>query len=467
MISLQTEVIQPLQLARAVENVPLEITSLHEASITNRKDATRAIDELCQRIISRMPTHGQYGGDDYHDMRGLGPPNAPFAFPNLRRMHSNDSSESLPTSARSMGSPTSDHQQSNFRRMQSTQHGGGKMAQRGMSQASHGSSAYSWASSPRRGRFDNDALAFRGPSVQEDEENEVGKINEYPGGDHGRYQSFHDSGMGSDASSRHRPAGSVTSVATSDQQRSSSISDHSNADQQKDLSNETLPAKPAPSVTSHKSKPANKDDDLTPESSAASSVSSGTASPATAKVETVDDIMRANFAPEVVTKEFESLLSNKNAKPSLHGKRPNHLGNVHPAFRDLYPEPAMSPSPEPDTPWSPMPRPARHNNYHGFCKGAWQIRKSVHEGLSIRMIPNANSINVPHWTCKLCEFRSKPQSVNNPNVLPDQVFFHAKTNIRYRWLFLAKSHVGSTVSYNKPESYNYGCIFCAVSSLYR
>lgn len=27
--------------------------------------------------------------------------------------------------------------------------------------------------------------------------------------------------------------------------------------------------------------------------------------------------------------------------------------------------------------WLPLPRPALHNRYHGFCKGAWQIRKAV------------------------------------------------------------------------------------------
>lgn len=30
-----------------------------------------------------------------------------------------------------------------------------------------------------------------------------------------------------------------------------------------------------------------------------------------------------------------------------------------------------------DNVWLPLARPALHNRYHGFCKGAWQIRRAV------------------------------------------------------------------------------------------
>jgi len=52
LISLQGEVIQALHIARAVENAILDFTHLYETSITNRKDATRAMDQLCQRIMA-------------------------------------------------------------------------------------------------------------------------------------------------------------------------------------------------------------------------------------------------------------------------------------------------------------------------------------------------------------------------------------------------------------------------------
>jgi hypothetical protein len=53
-IALQTEVIQALHIARAVESSVLDFTSLHESSVTNCRDATRAMDQLCQRIIASM-----------------------------------------------------------------------------------------------------------------------------------------------------------------------------------------------------------------------------------------------------------------------------------------------------------------------------------------------------------------------------------------------------------------------------
>lgn len=70
-----------------------------------------------------------------------------------------------------------------------------------------------------------------------------------------------------------------------------------------------------------------------------------------------------------------------------------------------------------------------HNNYHGFCKGAWQTRRQLEEGVSIRVIPLMSVRGgkevlgmVPHWQCKQCkqcEFKSK--GLNDSNVLPGQV----------------------------------------------
>ena len=67
----------------------------------------------------------------------------------------------------------------------------------------------------------------------------------------------------------------------------------------------------------------------------------------------------------------------------------------------------------------------------------------VQEGLSIKMIPNTHGVNVPHWTCKICAFRSRAL---NADALPDQIYFNAACGIRYRWLFLAKSHIAAVGS---------------------
>jgi hypothetical protein len=54
-IVIQTEIIMSLQLAVKYENAVLDVATLHEASIMNRKDTIDALDELKQRIILRGP----------------------------------------------------------------------------------------------------------------------------------------------------------------------------------------------------------------------------------------------------------------------------------------------------------------------------------------------------------------------------------------------------------------------------
>ncbi|KAF2724462.1 hypothetical protein K431DRAFT_310028 [Polychaeton citri CBS 116435] len=107
--------------------------------------------------------------------------------------------------------------------------------------------------------------------------------------------------------------------------------------------------------------------------------------------------------------------------------------------------------------WQPLARPAMHNRYHGFCKGAWQIRRAVDEGLRVHLTP-APKEPILHWQCTACQFRSKAP---NADSLPDHILFNQKHNIRYQWLFLAKSHRSVDQSCESPDDYKYGCIFCA------
>lgn len=51
-ITIQTEIIPSLGLARTVDNAVLDFTALHESSATGRKDATRAMDHLYQRLMA-------------------------------------------------------------------------------------------------------------------------------------------------------------------------------------------------------------------------------------------------------------------------------------------------------------------------------------------------------------------------------------------------------------------------------
>lgn len=54
MTSLQSEVMMALRIARDVGNAVLDLTRLHEASITIKNNALRAMDELCQRIMAAV-----------------------------------------------------------------------------------------------------------------------------------------------------------------------------------------------------------------------------------------------------------------------------------------------------------------------------------------------------------------------------------------------------------------------------
>ncbi|KAI5356979.1 hypothetical protein Slin15195_G090790 [Septoria linicola] len=109
--------------------------------------------------------------------------------------------------------------------------------------------------------------------------------------------------------------------------------------------------------------------------------------------------------------------------------------------------------------WLPLPWPAKHNDYHGFCKGVWQIRRSMQEGLSIHILPNTKGVDVPHWKCKHCQFQAKATSESTS--LPDSIYFDPKHAIRYRWTFLAHSHIAARTVQDYSELYSFGCILCA------
>ena len=125
--------------------------------------------------------------------------------------------------------------------------------------------------------------------------------------------------------------------------------------------------------------------------------------------------------------------------------------------------------------WLPLARPALHNRYHGFCKGAWQIRKAVRyerprtlsllladkqntkialtdllccvqvdEGIRVLLTPRPNHKEpILDWQCTACNFRSRAPSAE---ALPDYILFNQKHNVRYRWLFLANSHCSAPTS---------------------
>ena len=457
-----------------MDHAVLDLTRLHEASISNRKDAIRAMDELCRRVMDSV-----YDGEVYN-YQNFPSPRPQFAYPPL---HRNGSSESLQRAAAMPGYhgnvPMPGHapnQYGHLQRMQSTRQDNNMMVQRGMSQASHASSA-GWLS-PQYHRRQNDMRAFHRANLPEEEEYESREIQIYADLERMSNASIQDSAIGSDGvPRRHRTGSSVNSSAPTEYPRASFASDESVYERQhKDLEKMGLPALrtqtitrieqprgllkeispssrkqsittneqpkdspkelqkelPSPmrkpvnttnehpresqkdaspsmrkqsitsnatsrdvqdelapstrtqSITSNANTARNREQDLSSDSEAdqssvTSRAASSTAPSGNSRSETAESMVRAMYAPEVVTKEYESMLSQQRTRPSVQTKRPNNLVPMHPALRLPFNhvETPTSPVPEPDSVWLPLPRPARHNNYHGFCKGAWQIRKSV------------------------------------------------------------------------------------------
>jgi hypothetical protein len=120
-------------------------------------------------------------------------------------------------------------------------------------------------------------------------------------------------------------------------------------------------------------------------------------------------------------------------------------------------------------------RPCKDNSYWGFCKGSWETRESESKGLVLTSRPEGMFSTSQVWQCRHCLFEGLARSIPHPTkknkkeaVLDDQIHTSA-TGIRYRWSFLAKSHVkktsyssGGRNSAEEEAECNFGCVICSV-----
>lgn len=127
-------------------------------------------------------------------------------------------------------------------------------------------------------------------------------------------------------------------------------------------------------------------------------------------------------------------------------------------------------------------RPCKDNNYWGFCKGAWAMREDLKKGLGLESRPEGMYNTSQIWQCKHCCFEGPsyaiphPTKKNKKEIVVDPNIHVAAVGIRYRWAFLAKSHVkksnfASSNPNKTPHSsrmgtedgdVNYGCVICSV-----
>jgi hypothetical protein len=121
-------------------------------------------------------------------------------------------------------------------------------------------------------------------------------------------------------------------------------------------------------------------------------------------------------------------------------------------------------------------RPCKANSYWGFCKGAWTIREDAKKGLTLRTQPSGMYNSREIWECTSCTFKGATCAAPHPSkkgksvMLYDQRVMQSRSRVRYKWLFLAKSHVKKRAVDSHSEESSYGCVFCSledrVSSVY-
>jgi hypothetical protein len=121
-------------------------------------------------------------------------------------------------------------------------------------------------------------------------------------------------------------------------------------------------------------------------------------------------------------------------------------------------------------------RPCKANNYWGFCKGAWTIREEPKKGLQLRTQPSGMFNSRELWECTACTFQGStftaphPTKKNKTITVFDQRVNTSSSQVRYKWLFLAKSHIKKRATDSHTNESNYGCVFCSledrVSSVY-
>lgn len=104
-----------------------------------------------------------------------------------------------------------------------------------------------------------------------------------------------------------------------------------------------------------------------------------------------------------------------------------------------------------------VPQASTENSYLGFCKGAWRLQTGDRKGLvKCKDYMYSAQAGVFYLSCSTskCAFAGH----YNPAIIWDKVWIDQSRGLKFRWPFLAKSHVQQKTVTNKI--YNYQCLFC-------
>ncbi|WEW59184.1 hypothetical protein PRK78_004653 [Emydomyces testavorans] len=125
--------------------------------------------------------------------------------------------------------------------------------------------------------------------------------------------------------------------------------------------------------------------------------------------------------------------------------------------------------------------PNEENKFAGFCKGAWKLQNAMKKSFRLDSRPTST------WRCTKCHFagalsqapsvsrksplasvqglaRAIPVTGSSSQEFDQRVRLHEPSGIRYRWAFLAKSHIAlkTTPKATDGTSGSFGCIYCCV-----
>ncbi|MCJ1420383.1 hypothetical protein MMC32_006740 [Xylographa parallela] len=119
---------------------------------------------------------------------------------------------------------------------------------------------------------------------------------------------------------------------------------------------------------------------------------------------------------------------------------------------------------EPPSSRAPLRRitqPCSTNNYSGFCKGAFELQVGS-DTLKRRKEMGPLSSDPVYWACpsSKCAFTGSAHRRQNDWVIDDRV--RTLHGVRFRWMFLAKSHVQQKRV--KHGLHNYICVFCVLQN---
>ncbi|OCK86368.1 hypothetical protein K432DRAFT_376868 [Lepidopterella palustris CBS 459.81] len=472
-VVMQAEIIRSLQLAVKYENAILDLTVLHEASIMNRKDTIVTLDELKQRVLLTLPVE-----------RNLAPP-----LLEPPRQTSFDSSQSFSTANAvpddylppAVTIPDETDTRTGISRLISLRRSSG----RSQPQHSRGSSHSSVSFNSQSGRS--------GPTIQ-GRDPHVDLMNDI----HDTLNSF----QGLQISNTRRD--------TLDQLQSLSLPSNDDPRDPRDLSNHPAFAQSNNQTQTTFSQPFFETplsfhrNDSTSTRSAYSdkmpaslsstsnySTSPPTSQPAFSPRTSLNSPITPTtpLSPDVQLGAFNKghrSIDSATTTPSTATvtalSSPNPSANTYSVF-----PPASRMAPRPPLRSSTIMsqthmmdgRPCKDNNYWGFCKGAWATREDLKKGLSVQTRPEGLYSTVSVWQCKHCLFQGDTFTITTPSAKPkgkpkkeitvDPNVHVSAVGIRYRWVFLAKSHVKkksmptsnmATSNGGEKGECNYGCIFC-------